>query len=149
VKPKSAVNKMKKFILLTSILFVTIACFTQSITGRWKTNDPFTNKPSSIVEIYFNDGKLYGKLVEVFDQDNPETAICQDCPGDWKNKPIIGLVVLNGLERDGDKWSGTNAFFSRKKKKSYTGSVWVDGNKLKIQLKLGPIRVTRGWTRAN
>ena len=133
------------------ILFILVFCFqgySQSITGKWKTIDPFSNKPSSVVDIYIKGGKLYGNLVEIKDVENPEKAICKDCPGQWKDKPIIGLLVFNGLTRDGNKWSGKDVFFSRKKKKTYDGSIWLEGDKLKIQIQLGLIKVSRKWVRA-
>ena len=127
------------------MLILVMPCASQSLSGKWKTNDPFTNKPSSVVEVYFQDGKLFGKLVEVFDEENPETAICKDCPGQWKNKPIIGLLVFTGLEREGEKWKGEDAFFSRKKKKLYTGALWLEKERLVIQIKVGPLKLSRKW----
>jgi len=138
---------MKKQLVILLLALIPIHTFSQSITGRWKTIDPFTNKPSSVVEIYFKGGKLYGNLVKIKDVENPEKAICKDCPGQWKDKPIIGLLVFNGLTRDGKKWSGKDAFFSRKKKKTYDGAIWLEGDKLKIQIQLGPLKVSRKWHR--
>jgi len=138
---------MKALFVILLLANIHLQTHYQSITGRWKTIDPFTNKASSVVEIYLEGGKLYGNLVEIKDVENPEKAICKDCPGQWKDKPLIGLLVFNGLTRDGKKWSGEDAFFSRKKKKTYDGAIWLEGDKLKIQIRLGPMRVSRKWLR--
>jgi len=135
------------FIVIIFSLCTSTSSLGQSLAGKWSTIDPFTNKPSSVVEVYFNGGKLYGKLVQIMDVDSPEKAICQDCPEPWKNKPLIGLVVLSGLERNGKKWEGEKAFFSRKTKRTYDGAVWLDKDKLKIQIQLGPIKVSRKWVK--
>ncbi len=142
---------MKRVLLLLSafVILSVIGINAQSVTGKWKTIDPETEKPSSVVEIYIENGKLYGKIVEVLGQDNPEKLICKDCPGKWKNNPIIGLTVLNGLKKDGDKWSGDDVLFSRKKKKTYDGAIWLEGDVLKVRVYVGWAYTTNEWHRAN
>ncbi len=79
----------------------------QSIVGKWKTIDDETGKAKSIVEIYEDNKKYYGKVIDIL---NPEKkdAICIECEGDNKNKPIVGLVVINDLVKDKNVYnSGT------------------------------------------
>jgi len=38
----------------------------ESILGQWKTIDDETGKPKSIVNLYIEDGKLYGKISKAF-----------------------------------------------------------------------------------
>lgn len=97
---------MKKTML--TIVFMVCAIFVgtaQDVIGKWKTIDDDTGEAKSIVEIYKKDGKVYGKIVEIL---NPEkvNAICDKCPDDAKGKPILGLVILKGLKKDGDEYSG-------------------------------------------
>ena len=77
----------------------------QTPVGQWKTIDDETGKAKSIVEIYEKDGKLYGKVVKLFREPSEEqNPICDDCDEDDQrnNKHVIGLVILEGLEFDGD-----------------------------------------------
>ncbi|WP_031427993.1 DUF2147 domain-containing protein [Flavimarina sp. Hel_I_48] len=96
---------MKKNILLLSVLlFSMVNLMAQDVTGKWKTIDDQTGDAKSIVEIYKQDGKVYGKIVELI---NPKkkNAKCTECPGDDKGKPLTGLMIIRGLEKDGDEYS--------------------------------------------
>lgn len=75
-----------------------------SVIGKWKTIDDETGKAVSIVEIYEHSGKIYGKVVEIL---NPKdkSRTCVNCTGSDKNKPILGLVVIKGLTKDGNEYN--------------------------------------------
>jgi len=99
------IDPMEKFVLLLSILFfTTFHLEAQDVTGKWKTIDDETGVAKSIVEIYKKDGKVYGKIVDLIDP-KKENAKCTECPGDDKNKPLTGLVIIRGLEKDGDEYN--------------------------------------------
>jgi len=106
--PYSDKNKyyihMKKLVLL--LLFF---CFTQlqaqSIFGKWKTIDDITGQAKSIVEIYESEGKIFGKVVEIFDATKRHRK-CENCTGTDKNKPVLGLVVIKGLQKADDEYNG-------------------------------------------
>lgn len=55
---------MKYFSLLIA-LFASLALPAQ-IVGKWKTMDDETGKARSIVEIYEQTGKLYGRIIELY-----------------------------------------------------------------------------------
>ncbi|MBF5042012.1 DUF2147 domain-containing protein [Aggregicoccus sp. 17bor-14] len=76
--------------------------------GRWTTIDDETKKPKSVVSIYEENGKLFGKVERLYRAPNEDqNPMCVKCDGALKGKPVIGMVILRGLERDGDnKWSG-------------------------------------------
>lgn len=96
---------MKKQILY-SLIFVLTGIFAtqaQSVLGHWKTVDDETGKEKSIVEIYENNGKIYGKVVEILDK-TKEDKICTDCRGINKGKKIKGLVILEGLKKSEESW---------------------------------------------
>lgn len=77
----------------------------QTVVGKWKTIDDETGKQKSVVEIYENNGKIYGKVVEIFDK-SKEGKLCDECEGAKKGKPIKGLVILEGLSKKGSSWEG-------------------------------------------
>ncbi|EPG74367.1 PF09917 family protein [Leptospira fainei serovar Hurstbridge str. BUT 6] len=77
------------------------------VTGSWKTINE-QGKEESIVEIYEQGGKIFGKvtsLAEPNDKDG-KPARCTECDGAEKDKPVLGMVIIKGLSSDGDKWSG-------------------------------------------
>ncbi len=97
---------MKKTILAITLFVSTFYVGNaQSIFGKWKTIDDKTNKASSIVEIYKENGKAYAKILTLFDKEKKDN-LCTECTGKDKNKPIVGLLIIKGLEKDGDEWNG-------------------------------------------
>ncbi|MBV7267764.1 DUF2147 domain-containing protein [Winogradskyella luteola] len=76
----------------------------QNIFGKWKTIDDETGETKSIVEIYENDGKVYGKIVDIL-TDNRD-AICSKCEDDKKDKPVLGMVIIDGLKKDDEAYEG-------------------------------------------
>ena len=102
--------KMFTVLLATLPLFVApLAASAQQATpvGSWTTIDDDTGKPKSVVEIYrTEDGTLSGRVVEVLQSAQGDDPICRECEGDRKDQPIEGMVIMWGLERDGDTWEG-------------------------------------------
>jgi uncharacterized protein (DUF2147 family) len=90
---------MKKIIFIT-LFFTSIITQSQTVLGKWKTIDDKTGKPRSIVEIFEKDNKIYGKIIDIFDATR-KTANCVLCPETDKNKPVLGLVIIKGLTKDG------------------------------------------------
>jgi uncharacterized protein (DUF2147 family) len=77
-----------------------------SVTGYWTTVDDVTGKVRSVLQLWERNGVIYGRVSKIFKQPG-DTGICSKCPGRFRNKPILGLMILWGLERTGDReWSG-------------------------------------------
>ncbi|MFC4816964.1 MULTISPECIES: DUF2147 domain-containing protein [unclassified Flavobacterium] len=94
-----------KRILLTLLLLACTQINAQTVTGKWKTIDDKTGKSKSVVEIYENNGKIYGKIVEIFDETKRDRK-CDKCEGSDKNKPVLGMVIIRGLQKDDNEYSG-------------------------------------------
>jgi uncharacterized protein (DUF2147 family) len=94
-------NLFTTVLILLSISFVSA----QTITGKWKTIDDETGQEKSIVTIYEQDGKIYGKIIEIL---NPEkkNSKCTKCEGQKKDQPILGMVIIEGLVKDDDVYNG-------------------------------------------
>jgi uncharacterized protein (DUF2147 family) len=73
--------------------------------GHWRTVDDKTGKPRSIVAIYEQNGRLFGRIESSL---NPQNAgrRCDRCKDDRKDKPIVGMVIVRGLAKDGDEYNG-------------------------------------------
>ena len=93
---------------MKTIFLVFFMCFysllnAQSILGEWETFDDITGDKLSVVEIYKNKNKYFGKIIHLFE--DPLDSVCDKCDGENKNKPIIGLVIINNLIEDDDEYN--------------------------------------------
>lgn len=139
---------MKKILFATLALFYSAVSYAQ-IEGKWKTIDDETGKAKSIVEIYKKtDGKYYGKVVQLLMK--PENNNCVKCKDDRKNKPIIGLEIIRGLEKEGDIFDD-GTITDPKNGKTYKCSIARDGNKLNVRGYIGfsLIGRTQTWLKAD
>jgi uncharacterized protein (DUF2147 family) len=122
----------------------------QSVFGTWKTIDDETGKPKSLVEIYEKDGKVYGKVIKLFrGPDEDQNPMCTECTDDRKGKPIIGMEILRGLEKDGDEYED-GTICDPKNGKIYECKMWLnedDPNKLMVRGYLYFIYRTQTWIR--
>ena len=127
--------KHKKLVIVLFLL-VTNFCFSQSVIGKWKTVDDETGKEKSIVEIYEKDGKIYGRIIEILEPENRYKK-CTLCQGTDKDKPIMGLIFIKGLTKNGDEFSG-GKILDPKNGKSYKCYITLEGDdKLKVRGYIG------------
>lgn len=95
---------MKKLISTSLLLFLGLFIYAQSPIGVWKTIDDETGKEKSYVEIYKNEsGNLEGKVVKILTPGHQDRK-CKECKGSKKNKPIVGLVIIRDMDKEGDTW---------------------------------------------
>jgi uncharacterized protein (DUF2147 family) len=125
---------MKKSIVFSLVVFFALVFNAQSQTvfGKWKTIDDETGQAKSIVEVYEKSGKVYGKIVEIL---NPEKrkSVCTKCAGEDKNAPILGLIIVKGLVKDGDEYNG-GKILDPLKGEEYKCLIALDGkDKLKVR----------------
>jgi uncharacterized protein (DUF2147 family) len=93
--------------------------------GRWWMFDDETGAKSGIIEITLVHDELAGRVVMTIPKPGqPPEFICAQCDGPDKNQRILGLTILKGLKRDGDKWDGGTILDPR------TGNVY--GSELRI-----------------
>lgn len=122
---------MKKIVFLLVICFSFASVEAQTVFGKWKTKDE-NGKVESIIEIYKKDGKAYAKVVEILNPDDRD-KVCKDCKGANKNKPVLGMVIMRGLKKDDDEWSG-GKILDPKNGKEYSCYIkLVNNNKLKLR----------------
>ncbi|KQS45865.1 hypothetical protein ASG38_14725 [Flavobacterium sp. Leaf359] len=120
----------------------------QSVTGRWKTFDDETGAAKSIVEIYEKNDKIYGKVVEILEK-GKEDKTCEKCKGSKKDKPIKGLVIIEGLSKNDDTWEG-GTILDPKNGKEYKCHINLENkDKLKVRGYIGfsLLGRTQYWTR--
>ncbi|HUH52013.1 MAG TPA: DUF2147 domain-containing protein [Flavobacterium sp.] len=135
-------------ILLVMFALGTFMVQAQDVVGNWKTFDDETGEAKSIVQIYEQGGKMYGKVVEIL---NPakKDAKCQNCKGSDKDKPINGLVIIKGLSKDGSEYSG-GQILDPNKGKLYKCSMSLDGKdvlKVRGYVGISLLGRTQTWKR--
>ncbi len=78
-----------------------------SPVGLWKNIDDVSGKPKALIRISESNGVLQGKLEKLFrapEQD--QNPVCDKCEGANKDKPVLGLLFMWGLKKDGDEYNG-------------------------------------------
>ncbi|WP_338845807.1 DUF2147 domain-containing protein [Massilia sp. W12] len=78
-----------------------------SPVGLWKTIDDKSGKPRSLVRITESNGVLSGKIEKLFKEPGEDAnPKCDKCEDDRKDQPIIGMVFMKGLKKDGEEYNG-------------------------------------------
>ena len=110
-----------------------------SAAGFWQSNYD-TGKPSGWFYFVDHNGVYEGRLVKGFKKapDDPINETCLNCPGDKKNAPMMGLVIVWGMQRHGAKYENGSIMDPR------DGSIYhaqmevsPDGQKLFVRGYLG------------
>lgn len=143
---------MRIFVLgLISLMVFLSSSVSTSEVGVWKTIDDDSGKAKSQVKIYIQNGKLYGKIIKLYrekgEEQNPK---CTECKGAKKDKPIIGMIIINGLERDGKEWYNDDGILDPNNGKVYDCKLWVDENNkniLNVRGYIGWVYRTQNWHR--
>ena len=116
--------------------------------GQWKTVDEKSGAVQSVVEIYDQGGKLFGKIASLTkpadEQGKPK--LCTKCTGADKDKPIVGLIIVKGLGADGAHWKG-GTILDPDDGKVYNAELWVEDGKLKVRGYLGFFYRTQTWVK--
>lgn len=138
-------------ITILAISAVELLAQSMSPAGLWQANDSKTGKPKALIRITEDNGKLTGKTEKLFkgpgEDPNPK---CDKCEGDKKNQPIIGMVMLWDLKKDGNEYSG-GRILDPDDGKTYKAKIEIvdGGKKLKMRGYMGfaMIGKTEYWTR--
>lgn len=78
-----------------------------SPVGLWKNIDDETGKPKAMIRITENQGQLEGRIEKLFrPADQEQNPKCDKCDGARKDQPMVGMMILSGLKKDGDEYKG-------------------------------------------
>lgn len=136
--------------VLSALVVATCVVASEPPVGKWKTVDEKTGKAISEVELYQQDGKLFGKVVGLAEPntESGKPKTCTKCSGADKDQPIVGLVILKGLSPSGDRYKD-GTILDPEDGKVYKAEVWVDDGKLKVRGYLGMFYRTQTWLKAS
>lgn len=132
---------MKKIIIAAFLLLLLVGISAEVYTplGRWKTIDDETGEEKSIVRICIEDGVLYGKIDSLFlEPDEDPNPLCDECKGKNKDKPILGMTIMENLSQKGTGWSG-GTILDPDNGKTYKCKIEIieNGERLKLRGFLG------------
>lgn len=130
---------MKFWTILGLILCVNCAALAaEDIAGVWKTVDDETGQAKSLVQIYPYQGKMYGRVIKLF-KNQEKTAV-----GIQGNPKIFGLDIIWDMQDKGDKWKN-GRILDPTKGKIYACEIWRSGNQLIVRGKIGPFGRNQIW----
>ena len=87
--------------LLISLFFTTQS---PTVEGTWINIDDETGVKKSEITLYVEDGKLYGRIERLLLPED-QGKRCTNCTGKNKDQPIEGLIIVDGLSKEGDEWT--------------------------------------------
>ncbi|MFC4097047.1 DUF2147 domain-containing protein [Euzebyella saccharophila] len=138
--------------ILFAFLFFTIQLIqSQSVFGTWKTIDDRTGKPKAIIDIYEKDGLMYGKVIEIVEE-GKENFICEKCEGDRKDKPVLGMHIIEEAEHVGDGVYKGDTLFDPQQAMTFRCKIWLNPDnhdELKVRGYLAFIYRTQTWQRVD
>ncbi len=104
---KPFLKKIVRFLIYSglSISVFPAASAQDTFSGFWKTIDENSGKPRSIIQIWIENDELKGKIIQpLLQPGETEKKLCEKCPGEFKNKKIIGLIFMWGFKKRGNRW---------------------------------------------
>lgn len=126
---------MRKGVFSLCLLVFTSALSAQNLSplGLWKTIDDETKEAKSHMELYEKNGKVYGKVTKLLLK--PADTVCEKCKGEKANKPVLGMILVNGLVKSGEVWDGAS-ILDPVTGNYYDCTIWLsetDENELKVK----------------
>lgn len=137
-------------VVLMGLVFCCVQLVTaQSVFGKWKTIDDRTGKPKAIINLYEKDGLMYGKVVEIVEEGKKD-FICKKCEGDRKNKPVLGMTIIEAAEHRGEGVYKGDTLFDPQQAMTFRCKIWLNpdnSDELKVRGYLAFIYRTQTWLR--
>lgn len=118
-----------------------------SAIGTWVTRDDETGEAKSHIQLYEQNGLVFGKIVKLL---RPSLAHnCDQCSDYRKDQPILGMVIIENMQYSDGYWSKGRVLYP-KQGKWYNLKFWLkegDPNTLVVRGAFGPFYRTQYWGR--
>ncbi|QWX82595.1 DUF2147 domain-containing protein [Cellulophaga sp. HaHaR_3_176] len=141
-------NYFRIMLIALSVLSINIGT-AQGVFDEWKTIDDRTGKPKGVIKIYKQDGKMYGKIIKILEE-GKEDVKCTKCEGDLKDKPVLGMTIIDAAELHEDgEWKGKK-LFDPEQAMTFRCKIWLNPDnpdELKVRGYLSFIYRTQTWLR--
>ena len=127
------IKSISAFVLLLGALLTAQA--SESPVGLWRTIDDKTGKEKSLVRIVEANGELRATIEKLFREPHEEpNPNCDKCPGERKNKPVLGMMIMNGLKKSGSEYEG-GEILDPANGKIYRVKMWTAENGKKLNVR--------------
>ncbi len=95
--------------LLLLLSFNIVRADTASAVGKWQTRDDKTGEPNSVIQIWEDHGRYFGKIAKIYNMKSRKPLErCVKCKGELYNQPILGLTIISDMRfEDGKYVDGT------------------------------------------
>ncbi len=128
---------MMKYITFFALLLGALltAQASDSPVGLWRTIDDKTGKEKSLVRVVEVNGEFKASIEKLFREPHEEqNPNCDKCPGDRKNKPVLGMTIMTGLKKAGSEYDG-GEILDPANGKIYRCKMWTaeGGKKLNVR----------------
>ena len=101
---------MKRLVAAILMATASLAVMAQATpVGLWKTIDDETKAEKSLVRITETNGVFTGRIEKLMAADAKPDAVCEECTGERKGKPIVGMTIISGIKKNAeheDLWDG-------------------------------------------
>jgi len=124
-----------KYLQLLFIMILSTITNGQTIVGQWETYDDETKEKKAVIEVYQTNNRYFAKIIKTFIGE--KNAICETCKGTKKDKPIIGLVIIENIEKDGNEFNGGTILDPENGKTYKCSLTLIRANKLKVRGYIG------------
>jgi uncharacterized protein (DUF2147 family) len=137
---------MKKYFVTIFICFFAIVLLGSTVkaenevTGIWKTisdEGPDKGKATSHVEVFEKDGVYFAKITKLLLK--PQDTLCDKCKGDLKDKPVVGMIILQEMKKTGsidtqlgEEYTG-GTVMDPDNGKTYKCKLWIKGDVLTVR----------------
>jgi uncharacterized protein (DUF2147 family) len=135
---------LQKLVVVSAIIMLGAASATlraaePTAVGLWEQVDEKTGKPESWFKITERNGAYEGNIVKIFFKPGEdERWVCDKCEGAERGKPVLGLALIKGMQRNGSSYENGTIMDPR------DGAVYralmklsPDGQKLEVRGFLG------------
>ena len=117
------------------LLFLSISVLILPVTGQspigiWETVDDQSGEAKSHVEVYEEGSEIFGKIVKILKKD-PD-ATCTECKGSRKDQPILGMILMENLKKDGERWK-KGKILDPENGNQYKCTIWIEDHNLKVK----------------
>ena len=126
-----------KYIFTLLLSFFICTELKADVLGFWTTIDDKTGKEKSVVQIYEEKGKIFGKVVDIFGNKDA-TAKIEDSP------KIMGLQIIWDLEKKENKYVG-GKILDPQSGKTYGCEIWEENGNLIVRGKIAFLGRNQTW----
>ena len=126
---------MKIHVLLALAFMLFFIKAEGQVTGMWKITDEKSNVEKSIVEVFKKDNKYYGRVVKILE--TSKRTHCEQCEGDLKNQPLLGMIIVSDLIKNENGGTDGNVLNPANGKTYSCYIELVEPDKLKMRGYLG------------